>query len=775
MKFILQIIAFFCAVAFCTSAYAQDVSVNAKKTDATAVSSSSSSAVKPQKKRQRRDIPWVSLAHQRKLRSIANGEVVGEQPSEKKGNYISRLMKDSAPELSADDIGYANDNSGKLIAVGKAKITDKNYEISADKVEFSEKQTYAKATGDVKLSTEKERITARDIYVNFGKDAMASDYVKFGSSPVFAESASLKGDEKKIELGESVMYIGEPHWLSMNITTSSIKYDRETELLEMEDVTMRVGEVPLFYIPSYSQYGLKRPPYDVNTRIGYNSDYGAFIRNNLYYNGLGEISPGILLDYYTKRSVLFGPAANYKTELANSIMEGWFQGAYIDDNGGKDILGKDSWGKEIERERFFIELRHKQMVSDRVGITGNISYWSDEYITRDFRPELFYDNQVPDNFAEAIYYGDYFTGSVFTRFSPNSWEFVQQRLPEVRMDLQPVEIFKTGAYQTGYMSYAYLREFDPTSIANYKYSNRADAYYGITRPIQLSSWSKFTPVIGGRATYYANAYGKKSDYMRFLGQIGFDAQMDIWGAWEYESKTMGIDGIRHHMIPQISYRFIPNAEQGDSRIAEIDDNYITTYPPVLDLGDLRNTDEIWNTNTMRFGLQNIFETRDEEYGSREIARFDIYQDVNFDARRIPNRDYKESYSDLFINASVSPARWLTIGTYTRYNLDYLDVPEVNTYLGLFDGDAFSAYLVTSYLDGSINQYSVHAEYRISERYKLFGRWHYDAELAKFTHQVYGLWTRVGNSWVIEYFISDRSGSTRQNSFSIGARITMMIF
>ncbi|MBQ2722699.1 MAG: LPS-assembly protein LptD [Opitutales bacterium] len=775
MKFILQIIAFLCAIAFCTSAYAQDVSVNAKKTDATAVSSSSSSAVKPQKKRQRRDIPWVSLAHQRKLRSIANGEVVEEKSSEKKGNYITRLMRDSSVELSADKTEYANDETGKLIAVGGAKITGKKFEILADKIEFSEKQSYAKTSGDVKLSTERERITARDIYVNFGNDAMTSGYVKFGSSPVFAESASLKGDEKKVELGESVMYIGEPHWLSMNVRTSSIKYDRETELLEMEDVTMRVGEVPFFYIPSYSQYGLKRPPYDVNTRVGYNSDYGAFIRNNLYYNGLGEISPGILLDYYTKRSVLFGPAANYKTELANSIMEGWFQGAYIDDNGGRDILGEDSWGNEIERERFFIELRHKQMISDRVGITGNISYWSDEYVTRDFRPELFYDNQVPDNFAEAIYYGDYFTGSVFTRFSPNSWEFVQQRLPEVRMDLQPVEIFKTGAYQTGYMSYAYLREFDPTSIANYKYSNRADAYYGITRPIQLSSWSKFTPVIGGRATYYANARGKSSDYMRFLGQIGFDAQMDIWGAWEYESQTMGIDGIRHHMIPQISYRFIPNAEQGDSRIAQIDDNYITTYPPVLDLGDLRNTDEIWNTNTMRFGLQNIFETRDEEYGSREIARFDIYQDVNFDGRRIPNRDYKESYSDLFINASLSPARWLTIGTYTRYNLDYLDVPEVNTYLGLFDGDAFSAYLVTSYLDGSINQYSAHVEYRISERYKLFGRWHYDAELSKFTHQVYGLWTRVGNSWVVEYFISERSGSTRQNSLSFGARISVMIF
>ena len=174
-------------------------------------------------------------------------------------------------------------------------------------------------------------------------------------------------------------------------------------------------------------------------------------------------------------------------------------------------------------------------------------------------------------------------------------------------------------------------------------------------------------------------------------------------------------------------------------------------------------------------MQNIFETRDAEYGSREIARFDIFQDVNFDKRQIPNRAGEESYSDLFVNASVSPARWLTLGTYTRFNLDYLDVPEVNTYVGLFDGDAFSVNLITSFLDGSFDQYALQAEYRISERYKLFGRWHYDAELSKFTYQVYGLWTRLGNSWIIEYFISERSGATRQNSFSIGARITMMAF
>ena len=68
-----------------------------------------------------------------------------------------------------------------------------------------------------------------------------------------------------------------------------------------------------------------------------------------------------------------------------------------------------------------------------------------------------------------------------------------------------------------------------------------------------------------------------------------------------------------------------------------------------------------------------------------------------------------------------------------------------------------------------------AEYRISERYKVFGRWSYDNRLSMLTNQTYGLWTRMGNSWIIEYIVTERCGSTRQNNFSFGARVTMMIF
>jgi len=730
-------------------------------------------------KRVRKDIPWVSLEHQRALAKLAEGGVQDKAQEEKedpkKLNYLSKIAKSATPELSADKFEYADDGSGKLVAKGSAKISDKSFEILSDKIEYAKTEGYAKGSGDVKISTDSARITARDIYINFKDDAMSTQYIRFGSSPLFVESSALDGTRTKVELKDSVMYFGEPSWSSMTAEASSISYDKETDILAMEDVTLGIGEVPFFYVPSYSQHGLKKPPFDVNTRFGYNNDYGAYIRTTTLYNGLEDVSPGLLVDYYTKRSVLVGPAVSYDTELTSTILKGWAQGAYINDHGSESVRGVDSLGNQIGRDRYFAEFRHSQMISDRVGITGNLSYWSDEFATRDFRPEFFYDNQVPDNFGEAVYYGDFFTTSVFTRFAPNDWEVVKQRLPEVRVDMQPVEIFSTGAYQRAFASYAYLREFDPVISTDYKYSNRADLYYGVDRPIALSSWSKFTPVIGGRLTYYANAVNNRSTYTRVLGQVGFDAQMDAWGSWEYQSEIMHIDGIRHHLIPQISYRYIPKADQGDDSIPQIDTDYLTTYPPVLDLGTLRNVDQIYDTNTMRFGLQNIFETRDEEYGSREIARFDLYQDVNFNKRPVASSDEKESFSDFYVNASVSPARWLTIGTYTRMSVNNIGIPETNSYLGLFDGDALSVYLITSYLAGSITQYSVLADYRISEIYKVMGKWSYDERLCMLTEQSYGLSTRMGNSWIIEYIISQRSGSTRQNNFSFGVRVTMLMF
>ena len=729
----------------------------------------------------RADVPWVSLAHQRQLReksAPAAEQTDAVLPKDAKSKTVfSKIAR--APELSADKFDYSQSGDDEIIASGNAKITDERFELSADKIKYSQKTGNAVAEGKVKASIDSSRVAAETFSYNAQKEELKTPHARFGSSPMFLETDKILSLENKISLDNPKLYVGEPSFYSMNVAASQIRYDTDSELLEFDDPLVAIGPIPVFYAPYYSQYGLEKPPFDIQTRVGYNSDFGAFWANTVHYNGLGHVSPGVLLDYYTARSVLFGPAVNYDYAGAETWIKGFAQGAYINDHGDRGQLGYDSLGRPITHDRFFAKMRHIQTYSDNVSVIGSLAWWSDEYITRDFRPEFFYDDQNPDNFAEVDYYGSSYTLSLFTRFSPNDWQVVQQRLPEARFDLPAGEIFNTGFYQNMYASAAYLRETGPDALlSQYLDTARIDAYYGVMRPINLNSWSSITPVVGGRMTYYGNPNGGKSDYVRFLGQIGFDAQMDVWGTWDYQNKTMGIDGLRHHLSPVISYRYIPNAEQGRGAIPQIDDIDIEdfTYPPILDLGEMRNTDGIIKTNTLRLGLKNTIETRDETYGSRELARLDVFQDFNFDKRVLAQNDFKESsYSDLYTNFSLSPARWLTLGCYNRFNIENLNVPETNAYIGLFDSDKFSLYLISSYLDGAITQYSALAEYRISERYKLMGRWAYDYRLSMLTDQTYSLWTRLGNSWIVEYRISYRSGSTRQNNFSFGARLTMAIF
>lgn len=746
------------------------------------------SADKGESKRVYRDVPWVSLAHQRELarkaqiskdsNKVKELELTQKKSSnedDKKESIWNKFSMGSRPELSADKFEYADDGSGNLVAKGNAKITDKNFEVDADSVSFSQTNGIAKATGDVRLTLEPVRLLSENLDIDMNNDSLKSGYSRFGAMPILIESESMEASRKGATFKGNRIYFNEPSFAGFNATCDSVSYNAETDVLTLEESTFKIGQVPFLYTPSYSQKGLSRPPIYLKNEVGYNSDNGAYIANTVQYTGFENIDVGGLLDYYTKRSVLFGPAVNYEFEGSELESVGWFQAAYINDQASKSVLGVDSFGRPIERDRFFIEWRNNSMLNDNLGFVANVSYWSDEFVTRDFRDQLYYDNQTPDNFAELAYYGDFYIASLFTRFRPNDWETVQQRLPEVRFDMVPVEILQTGAYQTMYMSYGYLRGCDAYSTADFVDSNRFDAYYGISRPIQLNSWSKFTPVIGARATYYADAINGSSDYARFLGQIGFDAQMDIWGHFDFKSETMGIDGIRHHITPILSYRFIPNAQQGENRIPQVDTYYLSTYPQVLDLAAMRNTDQLYNTNTMRFGIRNVFETRDSEYGSREIGRFDVFQDVNFDNQPLLQQEGLQSFSDLYINASVNPARWLTMGVYNRINLDHIDIPEVNTYIGLLDGDAMSIYLISTYLENYLTQYSVWAEYRISERYKVFGRWAYDYKNSMLTDQTYGLWTRMGSTWIIEYLLSYRTHSTRQNGLSVGVRVSVAMF
>ena len=692
-----------------------------------------------------------------------------------KNQYFANL-KGARPVLTADLPVEYDTESGILLARKNAKLTDKQFQLSADVIGFSSADSAAAASGDVRFSQEKLRFLSENLSIGIKDSAFKSDYSRFGSNPIFIETEALDYNNKNFTAKDSTVYFGEPDTFALNMEVSDIAYDSNTDLLELNNVLFKFGPAPFFYVPYYAQYGLDRPPFEVENRVGYNGDYGLLLQNTILYTGLGNVSPGVLLDYYSKRGFLLGPAADYDYKSEDFAISGEFRSGYINDNGGAGILGVDSLGRPITNDRYFIDWNNKMRVGERFRLNSVLNYWSDEFVTRDFRESLFDEDQVPDNFAEATYYGDFYTFSAFTRFLPNSWEQTVQRLPEIRFDMAPLPVLNTGVYQNAYAAYGYYRNASNDMLYDTFSTDRLDAYYGLTRPIKLNYWSSFTPVIGGRLTYYGSTLDNQGSYVRMLGQIGFDAQAEIWGLWQVRSKTLGIDGVRHNLRPIIQYRYIPAASQGSGKIQPIDELYYGTYPSVLDLGLMRNTDNLYTTNVMRFGFENVFQTRDEKYGSREIARLDIYQDVNFDPYPYVTDKYRRtSYSDLYTNISVSPARWLTIGAYNRFDINDGTWAEIDGYVRISDSDEWAVYLGNVYLDSAISQYYAMVQYRISEKYMVLARWNYDSRISKMTDQTYVLRMRMGYSWYVDYMISFRSGSTRENNLSFGARLNLITF
>ncbi len=736
----------------------------------------------------RADVPWVSLAHQRELAAKAqelDSKKAPNVPAIKKA--VKKLSANMvSPELSADKFTYATGDANVLIATGNARIESSQFDVNAQKIVYMRSFNAARVLDDVRITLDKDRIVSEAADITLDGKFVKATNSRFGMYPLYVSADSVSGDEKTYVLEKSKVYFCEPASGGFNAEASKTTYDKSTRKVRMEDVWFKIDRFPVMYLSEVEINPDDEFPYEIINRINYNSDYGLAIQNTIHYLGFEDYAPGVLFDVYTKRSALIGPAFKYDVNSAENKMRGFLQSGYIYDTGSRDVLGENYFGTPIDRDRYFVEFRHNQLFRDRFGLNAVVSAWSDEFMTRDFRSKYFYNNQTPDNFVEGIYYGDMWTTSLFTRFAPNNWELVQQRLPEARVDVQPVELFKTGAYVRAFLSAAYLHQYNPYpnvyigAPADSLTSKRVDGYVGIDRPIQLSNWSKITPVVGVRNTSYFDTASGSSNYNRTLAQVGFDAQADIWGQFDFQSKTLDIDGVRHHLMPIMSYRYIPEAEQGRSRIRNIDYDYYTTYPPILDLGSMRHIDDMSEVNTLRFGFKNVFETRDDEFGSRELARFDVFEDINFKRRQPPLRykywddsEYKQDFSELFVNASVSPSRWLNVGAYTRISLEHTSVPEIHPYITLMESDVASITAGVVYLKDLIQQYYLSVDYKISERYQLYGSWHYDAELSEFIHQEYGLRTKLGNTWLLEYYLSHRTGSTRGNSTSFGVSIIIL--
>ena len=387
---------------------------------------------------------------------------------------------------------------------------------------------------------------------------------------------------------------------------------------------------------------------------------------------------------------------------------------------------------------------------------------------REFDPGRFNRNQQPDTFVEAAYSADEYTASVFARLQPNTFFPTQRREPEVRFDLLPGAL-PGGLVERGQTSFVRLSE-DASSLGSALRSERYDAFYGLERPWAATPWLTLTPVAGSRFTHYFTATDGRDDYSRALGELGGDLRARISGTFNVKNSTWGIDGLRHLIEPFVQYRWIPEADKGQAYIPAIDRTVFSTRLQPLDLGDARNLDQLSPTDTLRLGLDQRLQTRDEHGGSRDLVTLTLAQDIRSD--RLPGQTRA---SDLQGDFALYPAPWLGFSTFARWDPHTDRIEECNTAVSLTDSQDWTVALGTQFLRGNLEEYTASARLRLNERYALTGRWNFDARTHTLYDQTYGVRQVFRNLWAAEYQVSWTQGQRHENGFTFRVLIDLYTF
>ena len=653
--------------------------------------------------------------------------------------------------FTSDQPTYFDGRTKEAVGVGNAQLAYGDLLLVADEIRYSTDTKIAIAHGHAVLTQGARRLLADSITFQLNDGTYSVQNLRMGEYPLNLTGSSATGDRHTITLNDAKATFHEPGPFVPTLRADRLIYAPDTKL-QAEGANLGIGGLrPVGF--NFFKQDLKEPLLSyVSLTAGYRASLGAYLESGLHLPVAEGFRLGLDLGIYTARGVMIGPAASYGNNQGDNTYQGYIRSGFISDHGDRmtDVLGNP-----VPKNRGYVEWQHQQQITDNLTFAGELNYWKDSEILRDFRPKEFFAVQQPDTFLESVYRGDNYFVSAFGRFEPNDFQSVQQRLPELRYDLLPLTI-GNGFTETFNASMAVLRDVPPTGGPTLD-STRFDAFYSLSRTFLPQPWLSFTPVVGGRLTYYDQALAGKGNYTRTLGEVGFDAAVRTSATYNYQNEAWHIDGLRHLMTPRLLYRYIPEANKGQIYIPPIDRQTFSTYLQPLELGAMRNIDELHATNTLRMELDNTLQTRDSVYGSRDLLVLNLAADYLFDPAPT-ERDLSAIHAEF----AVMPARWMQFDTYLSVVPQSFTMREINTGLTIHDGDQWSVRFSSSFLRHELEGYFIEGRWRINEAYEAIGRLAYDAFEHRLNEQFYGLRQNLSNTWLVEYGLTIYDGPRRES-------------
>ncbi len=685
-------------------------------------------------------------------------------------------------------------NTGDLVATENASLTYGDWLVSADEIRLNRQTNRALAIGNVVFTRGDIRLVADSLDYRLQEQQARIENFRVGNGKYFVSGSLLEGNPDDFRFRDIIFHPGEPGTYLFKARANEIALIDQNEI-QGERLSFKLGVVPFFIIPNVSQpIDAERNIFKAN--LDYSGHIGGAIGGEVRVPINSNFRAGANLAITTQRGILAGPAFEYNFGEDDYTSFGSFTSGYIDDS-AKEIVPNLITGNPIDDERFFAEWQHSQNWGDRGAINAYGRWWSDSEVTREFFEDSFDTMQDPDTYIEANYSADNWQATLFSRVSPNHFQAFTERLPELRFDLFPTTLAK-GLTHSGSLSFAKLRNDNLSALPIESEADRADAYYGFRYTRPLRNGVSLTTKAGVKAIhYFDNVVGMEAsdfnlsspfriapltifdDYThlfprpnikegtRGYGDLGFDLKFTAHREIDYTNETWNIDGIRHIFEPVVSYRFSPDLDSNSANAVH-DMPVISNYLTPIDIEDRRDIDTIGEHHITRLELRNRIQTRDKEYGSRDLVRFDFAVDYLVD-----DYDQGADFSDFVSDIEITPANWLEIDLFSRYELESSETREINTSIAITDPGYWKWGFGNHFLRSAIEQYFIFGEYNLNENFKVYAVAKFDEKSDTFYEQRVGFMQRALEKYGIKYELRVFEGNRRESDF--GIRIGIDLF
>jgi LPS-assembly protein len=174
----------------------------------------------------------------------------------------------------------------------------------------------------------------------------------------------------------------------------------------------------------------------------------------------------------------------------------------------------------------------------------------------------------------------------------------------------------------------------------------------------------------------------------------------------------------------------------------------------------------------RLGVENLFQTRAQGYGSRTLAALNFYQDILFERGTRYDSEQQDTFHASWVELVLTPAPWLKFDLASRFKTESMTMEEVRTRTTITSGEIWEIGLSSNLLNDRIDQYRLDFIYRVNERYSFLTDLRYDAETGQFTETEIGIHTRIGNTWELIYALTFRQDASRESDVEFNVRFSL---